>query len=702
MYPLFRSSFACALSALWVGLSAFTAPAGLAAAPGGGERRATVPVVYITPAAREGEPATSGFMLVDVRITDNPRRIPVVSCSMSKPGATNDSWEASAWIAAFAAARETRHQMLEYEYYVNAPEPIDGPSAGMLLSATMLSLIKGDAVLPGRAMTGSVNPDGTIGPVSGIIAKIAAAQKAHVSRFGFPVGQRLEYSEEEKDYIDVCVRARQYGMEAVELRDLNDAYFLLTGQKTGMEADNVPTAPPVLSQVTADHIRAGYLGAHEQLQQELTRTRALYASTKPRPELRDEDLRGGLDRAQRFDSEGNLSYEAGALTIAYLRELSAAFACESAAYELETIAAANAKHTDRDKVKASVDALQGVRDRVAGERASLLDTIQANLTAPSLVLRMESLNAYINLREGFAQELAGDQLVATSIQQANSVTRRGGIPAGFQECVARACSYYAFAHTRFMTSQEFYSAPAPRAHNEDVALRLTPEFEQSIGNAFSQGSQAALVFLDTTMRGKWRAQVKQRLTSERIAEGFEANFEDRIESVSLVDPSYLPNELAAKYDQRQSESERSAIASVEGDHWKFSPVSDGNLDSFGSGATAYLGLSSMVLEYYNYLGRPKRMAHSRSYGIYLDLARSKALDGARRLEEQMKKEIGGKSADPKEAGASLLPTALVLNLDLADSLRYGDENDRVTCLKVYWRVSLLCDLALDMIRQSKS
>lgn len=682
--------------ALLAAILPFAAPA--RSAP---ERKATVPVVYVNVPAHEGEPAEGGFMLVDVRVADNARRIPVVACSMSKPGISSDSWQASAWIAAFAAARETHHRMLEYEYYVNAPEPIDGPSAGMLLSATMLSLINGVPVLPGRAMTGSVNPDGTVGPVGGIASKLAAAQKAGVKRFGFPVGQRLEYSEAEKKYVDVVVRARQYGMEAVELRDLNDAYALLTDHKTGLEVDTMPSAPPPLSQVAADRIRAGYLRSHEQFQSAFAQTVALFNSTKPRPPLRDEDLQSSLESARHFDADAALSHDAGALTASYLRELNALALCESVTNELQTIRHSGGKGPPREKIKRAVDAMREIRDAVRTSRDSLQASIQENLTAPSLVLRLESLNAYINLREGSAQELSGDRLVATAIQQSEAAPSRGGDPSeGFQECIAKSCLYYALARTRFVSSLDFYSAPAPRAASEDVALRLTPEFEQAIGEAYSQGSQAALLFLNTATRSRWRNEVKQQLAGRKIAERFQANFEDRVESVSLVDPSYLPNQLAANYGQPEPDNERAALTGMEGDNWKFEPASDGKLDSFGSGATAYLGLSSMVLQYYNYSGQPERMAHSRSYGIFLDLARSKALDGARRLEETMEKEIPG--AAKTQDGASLLPASIVLNLDLADSLRYGNVSDKIVCLKVYWRVSLLCDLALDMIRQSKS
>ena len=54
---------------------------------------------------------------------------------------------------------------------------VDGPSAGALFTVSFLSLVRGDsqAINPKVTMTGSVNPDGTVGPVGGIPGKLKAA-----------------------------------------------------------------------------------------------------------------------------------------------------------------------------------------------------------------------------------------------------------------------------------------------------------------------------------------------------------------------------------------------------------------------------------------------------------------------------------------------------------------------------------------------
>ena len=108
-----------------------------------------------------------------------------------------------------------------------------------------------------------------------------------------------------------------------------------------------------------------------------------------------------------------------------------------------------------------------------------------------------------------------------------------------------------------------------------------------------------------------------------------------------------------------------------------------DLDAFGSGASAFLSLSSLVMKYYNYQGDDERMMNSRSIGIYIDLARSKALARAGLLADRMYSKLrSGKKGQGESVpmGANhdfLLPEAITVNLELADILRYGGPDDKV-------------------------
>ena len=50
---------------------------------------------------------------------------------------------------------------------------IDGTSAGALMTVAVIALMRGDQLAPDVTMTGAINPDGGIGPVSDVPAKLA-------------------------------------------------------------------------------------------------------------------------------------------------------------------------------------------------------------------------------------------------------------------------------------------------------------------------------------------------------------------------------------------------------------------------------------------------------------------------------------------------------------------------------------------------
>jgi ATP-dependent Lon protease len=58
--------------------------------------------------------------------------------------------------------------------------PKDGPSAGVTMTASLVSLLTGRAVRPALAMTGEVSLSGRVLPVGGIKEKVLAAHRAGV------------------------------------------------------------------------------------------------------------------------------------------------------------------------------------------------------------------------------------------------------------------------------------------------------------------------------------------------------------------------------------------------------------------------------------------------------------------------------------------------------------------------------------------
>ena len=66
---------------------------------------------------------------------------------------------------------------------------VDGPSAGAAITVALISAIKNETLTEGAYMTGTINSDGSIGPVGGIPEKALAAAEKGCERFYVPRGQ---------------------------------------------------------------------------------------------------------------------------------------------------------------------------------------------------------------------------------------------------------------------------------------------------------------------------------------------------------------------------------------------------------------------------------------------------------------------------------------------------------------------------------
>mmetsp|Transcript_12640 Transcript_12640/g.18127 ORF Transcript_12640/g.18127 Transcript_12640/m.18127 type:complete len:691 (+) Transcript_12640:40-2112(+) len=93
--------------------------------------------------------------------------------------------------------------------HLHVPEgatPKDGPSAGITMITSLLSLALDRPLIPNVAMTGEVTLTGKVLGIGGVKEKVIAAKRAQISRLIFPLSNQAEY-EELPDYITEGITA---------------------------------------------------------------------------------------------------------------------------------------------------------------------------------------------------------------------------------------------------------------------------------------------------------------------------------------------------------------------------------------------------------------------------------------------------------------------------------------------------------------
>ena len=169
-----------------------------------------------------------------------------------KPGAGRvfvDTWplseldtQASCRFASVVASDilKVSHSKYDYFYTIRADSPIiSGPSAGAALTIATIASIKGLDLDPNVMMTGMINPDGTVGPVGGILEKIMGANAKGIKVFLIPSGQSvIQIIEGDKiETVNVIEHAKsRWGITVIEVDDAVDALWYFTGYRIKEDA----------------------------------------------------------------------------------------------------------------------------------------------------------------------------------------------------------------------------------------------------------------------------------------------------------------------------------------------------------------------------------------------------------------------------------------------------------------------------------
>ncbi len=107
----------------------------------------------------------------------------------------------------------------ENDFHIHIPEgaiPKDGPSAGVTIATSLISVCNNLKVKHDVAMTGEITLRGNVLPIGGIKEKVLAAQRAGVKKMILPLANK-------KELVDIPKKVKKE-MEFIFVEDINDVF----------------------------------------------------------------------------------------------------------------------------------------------------------------------------------------------------------------------------------------------------------------------------------------------------------------------------------------------------------------------------------------------------------------------------------------------------------------------------------------------
>jgi hypothetical protein len=178
--------------------------------------------------------------LIAIALTASPGGVPGESSQASPSGlrgavppgtaetVAGARWNAGLWRAALVAAATLGKDVPDLALSAMPAGSIEGVAASALIATGWIAAHTGAAIDPSATVAGSIELDGTIGPVAGLPEQLSAAIAGGKTRLGVPAGMRLARSEATGQLVDVVQLARAHRAEVIELATVADAFALLT------------------------------------------------------------------------------------------------------------------------------------------------------------------------------------------------------------------------------------------------------------------------------------------------------------------------------------------------------------------------------------------------------------------------------------------------------------------------------------------
>jgi len=331
---------------------------------------------------------------------------------------TGNMWHSAGWMAVVVASQILGIDPRDYEFSFSVGGRIDGPSAGAYMTVGILAALLGHPLREDVAMTGTINPDGTVGPVGGIPHKIQGAVDHGATLVLIPAGQRYDYDQNKGKPVDVYDVGKRLGVQVREVSTIFEAYEILTG--TPLPRPQVSMSAPQLPARAFDRTRAKAQEWYSRYENARNRFNSL-------PEEITQYFQDVMAEADDTASRSQSALQQGLAAVAYQRSVQAATGAHIwllTAEMLERYATGGldaavdyllSNQSSLSELDAVIDLLGTEQPRTAGDYIALFDAYMSIGQAQGLVvIATDRLRALNQQAENMSEEEILGELVQLS------------------------------------------------------------------------------------------------------------------------------------------------------------------------------------------------------------------------------------------------------------------------------------------------
>jgi uncharacterized protein len=616
------------------------------------QSRVAVDAMYV----KLAPPITGGMTPVKLATAPNPDQSVQVGIYEEFAGGTGPQWRAGVWVSAVVAATTLNKDLTDFTFSASSGGYIDGASASGLMAGGFLAAMTGAPVDAAATMTGTINPDGTIGPVGGIPEKFLGSIEKGKKRLGYPIGMRMAKSEATGELVDLVQLAKSHGAEAVEIADVQEAYKLLTG-KTLPEPLPVPESEMALDPATNAALETKYKEWQTRVGTEWATLVQLESAGRLPPML--VAMRA---YAKSYAEQAEALHKRGLSGAAYSRMLAAwAFASATTqAYDiLEKVQSGN--------VAGAVDTVKAL-DRLDENTTAVLKKIGA--------MRPNTLGGHLEMMAAFEAALrsyAFKEMASTSLAQtAAALQTLSGVPTAqlgspeaadkIMQLIAPTLLYVG----RTIAESTLATQELEFENEQSVNYMCSIPNVKRMSTSFQSAGVAGLNYFDT-------------LLTQPLAEQAHVSEDEARNKIAQFEPDYY----VAYVTSRLGNGPLDELKTAWGEH----SLAWGLLSLAGS-ELAYYDAAGLIAKYYSL------EAHTDDDGKITKVEHDKAFVHMLASAERSARA----SAHEAKIAAGAIPVQAKLAYQLAQVERDGDLGDKLDALSEYWAATAFSQTAVMLAR----